>query len=115
MKNSMAKKVFHCSITALLLMTASSIFSAYAAQNQDSGTINFYGAIVHPNCTNDISETQIKLHCMNNNTELTTESIELNNITQKSGWKVINDGRNEYSYNWANEEKQLGMLTVKYI
>ncbi|MEY0065663.1 hypothetical protein AB7W70_20000, partial [Providencia rettgeri] len=48
-------------------------------------------------------------------TESTMTNIGLNNITQEKDWNVINDGRNEYSYNWINEEKQLRMLTIKYI
>ncbi len=64
--------------------------------------------------TNAVSDTHIKLSCLNN-TESTMINIGLNNITQGKDWNVINDGRNEYSYNWINEEKQLRMLTIKYI
>ena len=112
MQQSITKKVFNCSFAALLLV---STFSTYATQNQDSGTINFYGAVVHPTCTNDITDREIKLHCMNDNTESSISNIDLNSMTKKGSWNVINDGRNEYSYNWINEEKQLRMLTVKYI
>lgn len=115
MQKSITEKVFNRSIMALLLISAASVFSANAVQNQEAGTINFSGAVVHPTCTNDITDTQIKLHCLNDNTGSSTTKIELNNMTQKNGWNVINEGRHEYSYNWVNEEKQLGMLTIKYI
>ncbi len=46
---------------------------------------------------------------------MVANKVNLNDITNTQGWKVINDGRGEYSYNWVNEEKQLGMLTIKYI
>ncbi|BBU98202.1 hypothetical protein KYI78_14680 [Providencia rettgeri] len=114
MQKSITERVFNRSSTALILVLVFSTFNTYANQSQESGTISFNGAVVHPTCTNAVSDTHIKLSCLNN-TESTMTNIGLNNITQGKDWNVINDGRNEYSYNWINEEKQLRMLTIKYI
>lgn len=111
----MTKNVFSRSLTALLLISASMASTAYAAQEQATGMINFYGAVVHPACTNNVTDTKIELSCLNDSADTTTSNIELNNVTHIKGWNVINNGRNEFSYNWINEEKQLGMLTIKYI
>ncbi|WP_369309152.1 hypothetical protein [Providencia rettgeri] len=115
MQNSIMNKVLTLSLTALLLLSASSLCRANASNDQSANMIHFYGAVFHPACTNNITDNEIILNCLNEKTNTTTSNIALNNVTQIKGWKVINDGRNEYSYNWVNKEKQLGMLTIKYI
>ncbi|NIH24408.1 hypothetical protein [Providencia heimbachae] len=117
MKNllSMTKKVFIISLTTLLLIPVLSTMSAHAETNQHSGTINFSGSIVHPPCFNEINEQKITLNCLNDKADMTSSHLDLNHVTKTEGWKVINDGRGEYTYNWVNEEQKLGMLTIKYI
>ncbi|MDR2224540.1 hypothetical protein [Providencia rettgeri] len=115
MKKLLTRKVFNHSLTALLLISASSAFNVYAAQDQASGAVHFSGAIVHPTCTNNVTEANVELSCFDDKTNVTTSNIDLKNIHSVKGWNVINDGRNELSYNWVNKEEQLGMLTIKYI
>ncbi|AXH63620.1 hypothetical protein ABN306_12970 [Providencia huaxiensis] len=117
MKNSLSniQKFGVRSLTALLLVTAGASINAYANSDQQNGVINFSGAVVFPPCFNDVTDKHVTLNCLNNQSDMVANKVNLNDITNTQGWKVINDGRGEYSYNWVNEEKQLGMLTIKYI
>ncbi|ENU1228059.1 MULTISPECIES: hypothetical protein [Providencia] len=117
MKNSLSniQKFGVRSLTALLFVTAGASINAYANNDQQNGVINFSGAVVFPPCFNDITDKHVTLNCLNNQSDMVANKMNLNDVKNTQGWKVINDGRGEYSYNWVNEEKQLGMLTIKYI
>lgn len=117
MKNllSMTKKTFVGALAALLLAPAFISINAHAANDEHNGVIHFSGAIVQPPCLNEISSKQITLNCLNDNADMTSNHLDIKKVTQTKGWKVINNGRGEYSYNWVNEEQQLGILTIKYI
>ena len=117
MKNSLSniQKFGVRSLTALLLVTAGASINTYANSDQQNGVINFSGAVVFPPCFNDVTDKHVTLNCLNNQSDMVANKMNLNDVKNTQGWKVINDGRGEYSYNWVNEEKQLGMLTIKYI
>ncbi|HEM8294497.1 TPA: hypothetical protein U2M59_003838 [Providencia stuartii] len=117
MKNSllMLKKSCICSLTSLFLVSAFTSMNVNASNDEHTGIIQFSGAIVFPSCFNEINEKNIKMKCLNSQSDMVTNKIDLNDVTNIQGWKVINDGRSEYSYNWVNEDKQMGMLTIKYI
>ncbi|MGF7482663.1 hypothetical protein [Providencia sp. SP181] len=117
MKNSLLilKKSCICSLTSLFLVAAFTSMNVNASNDEHTGIIQFSGAIVFPSCINEINEKNIKMKCLNSQSDMVTNKIDLNDVTNIQGWKVINDGRGEYSYNWVNEDKQMGMLTIKYI
>lgn len=116
MKNLLTKtqKFSLRSLCVLLLATTASIH-AYASNDQQNGVIHFSGAVVFPSCFNEVTDNHVTLNCLNNQSDMVASKINLNDVANTQGWKVINEGRGEYSYNWVNEEKQLGMLTIKYI
>ena len=109
------KKLFTYSVAAFVFAVTLNLASAYTETHQQLGTINFVGAIVHPPCMKKIGHKQIILNCLNDKLETVTDKININNVAHIKNWEVINDGRNEYFYHWINEEKQLGVLIVRYI
>ncbi|MGJ3355051.1 hypothetical protein [Providencia sp. Je.9.19] len=117
MKNllSMTKKTFVGALAALLLVPTFMSINAHASNDEHTGVIHFSGAIVQPPCLNEINNKQITLNCLDDNADMTSNHLDIKKVTQTKGWQVINSGRGEYSYNWINEQKQLGMLTIKYI
>ncbi|UBX50251.1 hypothetical protein LDO51_05535 [Providencia alcalifaciens] len=116
MKNltSTAKKTFSRAAIALLLVPAFSTINAYAESSEHNGTIQFTGSIVYASCLNEVNNNNVTLNCLNDNDDMVANSIDLNKLVKTSGWKVLNGGRSVYSYDWLNEDKQMGMLTIKY-
>ncbi len=110
----MIKKTFIHKFTALFLISAAFSINAHADNSPITGEISFTGYIVHPSCGNEISTNEISLHCQNDKADEVTNRINLNNISPTKNWIAMSDGRNEYSYNWINENKNLGMVTVRY-
>lgn len=117
MKNSlsMLKKSCVCSLASLLLVTAFASMNANASNDGNTGVIHFSGAIVFPPCINEVSKKHVTMNCLNSQSDMVANKINLNDVANTQGWKVINDGRGEYSYNWVNQDEQMGMLTIKYI
>lgn len=117
MKNllSITQKKLVLSLTAFFFVTACASINAHANNNQSNGTIHFSGAIVFPPCLNEVNKQHVILNCLNSETDMVANKLDLNNIANTEGWQVINEGRSEYLYNWINQEKQMGMLTIKYI
>ncbi|ETT01339.1 MULTISPECIES: hypothetical protein [Providencia] len=116
MKNltSIAKKTFSRAVMALLLVPAFSAVNAYAENSEHNGTIQFTGSIVYASCLNEVNNNNVTLNCLNDNDDMVTNSIDLKKLVKTQGWKVLNGGRSVYSYDWLNEDKQMGMLTIKY-
>lgn len=77
--------------------------------------IHFAGAIVHPPCSNGVNELQLTINCLNNKADLTHSTLDLQKIAHSTSWTTIHDGRGEYIYNWVDQNKQMGLLTTKYI
>ncbi|MTC60708.1 hypothetical protein GKR50_11855 [Providencia rustigianii] len=111
---SMTKRTFSRTLMALLLIPTLNSINAYAESNEHNGTVQFSGAIVHTPCLNEVSSKHVTLNCLDDNADMTTSNIDLNKLVKTEGWKKLNGGRSLYSYDWLNEDKQLGMLTIKY-
>ncbi|MGG4610101.1 hypothetical protein [Providencia sp. Me31A] len=112
---SILKKSGSCSLASLLLITSFASMSANASNNEQTGIIQFSGAVVFPPCFNEVNEKYLTMNCLNSQSDMVANKIDLNNVTNTQGWSVINGGRNEYSYNWMNQNEQMGMLTINYI
>ncbi|CAG9432628.1 hypothetical protein [Providencia alcalifaciens] len=116
MKNltSIAKKTLSRVAMALLLVPAFSAVNAYAENSEHNGTIQFTGSIVYASCLNEVNNNNVTLNCLNDNDDMVANSIDLKKLVKTQGWKALNGGRSVYSYDWLNEDKQMGMLTIKY-
>lgn len=111
---NMKKNIVLTSI-ALLFEPAISLANTEITQKEHNGVIHFTGAIIHPPCRNGVDDLQLTINCLNDKADMTQSTLDLKKIAHSSNWVTINDGRGEYIYNWVDQNKQMGLLTIKYI